>query len=147
MTSRRPVIRRGDGGSFAIGTVSTQDQKQPINRTNGIEVPKGHGQIGTNCTARAKIGRKAAGEPQASEGTGKGARRRRCKRAGSDDTRNGHEQETVNHFRAILIATLSRTAGLAHVATKTLPCLPTGSRPIGPFLRTSYGSYSFGWRQ
>ena len=34
------VVRRGDGGSFAIVPHSTQDQKKPINRPDGIDRPK-----------------------------------------------------------------------------------------------------------
>jgi hypothetical protein len=61
----------GDAGSTAIGSGSTQGQKTPITSPKGnADSPWAHEQIRTSRPARAKIGRKAPGEPQAPEGTG-----------------------------------------------------------------------------
>jgi hypothetical protein len=145
------VIRRGDGGSFAIVPPSTQDQKQPINRANGFD--------GSEPWAnRSKTSCASKDWPQSCVRTSSAARIRPGHARRTPDLRprpmpdRRHPKRTRTRNRKpfsgdSIRTTFSETAGLAYAATKILPCLPTGSRPTGPNLRTSYGSYSFGWRQ
>ena len=147
--------RRGDGGSFAIASGSTQDQKQPINRADGIDGPEPWANrsktscaskdwpqscVRTSSAARIRLARapRILGRrlPVSSQWRPKRTRTRNRKPFSGDSiaSRKAQPFAAISHRSRMVSGHVKSAAGLAYAATKISPSSSIRFQgPSGPF--------------